>query len=177
MLGVVAREAAPQRRQQQLPCPDCNPPKHFWPGVGELMIVQFIPWTVNSVVRDAEWAKIGPDVWARNIENPWVWDNNKFLNNQFSHPYHGSLYFNAARTNGYDFWESFAWPFAGSLMWEIAGEAWAPAPNDFLNTSFGGVVLGAPAFSLALDNTATGGERTWREIGGQSSTRSAASIG
>jgi hypothetical protein len=70
MLGVVAREAAPQRRQQQLPCPDCNPPKHFWPGVGELMIVQFIPWTINSQVRDAEWAKIGPSVWARNIENP-----------------------------------------------------------------------------------------------------------
>ncbi len=104
-----------------------------------------------------------------NLTYPWQWDDNQFVNNQFSHPYHGSLYYNSARTNGYDFWESFAWPFVGSAMWEIAGESWAPAPNDLLNTSFGGVVLGETLFrlsSLALDNTATGSERTFREIGG-----------
>jgi hypothetical protein len=168
LLGVVAGEAAPQRRQRQLACPDCNPPKHFWAGAGELMIVQFIPWTVNSVVRDAEWAKIGPAVWARNIENPWVWDNNKFLNNQFSHPYHGSLYFNAGRTNGYSFWQSVPWAFGGSLMWEWFFEGWAPAPNDWFNTSLGGITLGEMLYrtsSLTLDNRATGAERMWREIG------------
>ena len=167
LLLAVARDAPAQRRQQ-LPCPDCNPPKRFWPGFGELMIVQFIPWTVNSVVRDAEWAKIGPSVWATNIENPWVWDNNKFLNNQFSHPYHGSLYFNAGRTNGYNFWQSVPWAFGGSLMWEWFFEGWAPAPNDWLNTSIGGIALGEMLYkvsSLTLDNRATGAERMWREIG------------
>ena len=167
-LGTVTREAAPQRRQQQLPCPDCNPPKRFWPGVGELMIVQLIPWTVNSQLRDAEWAQIGPAVWARNIENPWVWDNNKFLNNQFSHPYHGSLYFNAGRSNGYSFWQSVPWAFGGSLMWEWFFEGWAPAPNDWFNTSLGGITLGEMLYrtsSLTLDNRATGAERMWREIG------------
>jgi hypothetical protein len=132
------------------------------------MVVQFIPWSVNSVIRDAEWAKIGPSVWARNIENPWVWDNNKFLNNQFSHPYHGSLYFNAGRTNGYSFWQSVPWAFGGSLMWEWFFEGWAPAPNDWFNTSLGGITLGEMLYrtsSLALDNHATGGERMWREIG------------
>jgi hypothetical protein len=132
------------------------------------MVVQFIPWTVNSVVRDAEWAKIGPAVWARNIENPWVWDNNKFLNNQFSHPYHGSLYFNAGRTNGYNFWQSVPWAFGGSLMWEWFFEGWAPAPNDWFNTSLGGITLGEMLYrtsSLTLDNRATGAERMWREIG------------
>ncbi len=166
LLWAVARDAPAQRRQ--LPCPDCNPPKRFWAGAGELMIVQFIPWTVNSVVRDAEWAKIGPDVWARNIENPWVWDNNKFLNNQFSHPYHGSLYFNAGRTNGYNFWQSVPWAFGGSLMWEWFFEGWAPAPNDWFNTSIGGITLGEMLYrtsSLTLDNRATGAERMWREIG------------
>ena len=168
MLGVLAGEAAPQRRQQQLPCPDCHPPKHFWAGAGELMIVQLIPWTVNSQLRDAEWAKIGPAVWARNIENPWVWDNNKFLNNQFSHPYHGSLYFNAGRSNGYNFWQSAPWAIGGSLMWEWFFEGWAPAPNDWFNTSLGGITLGEMLYrtsSLTLDNRATGAERMWREIG------------
>ncbi len=152
-----------------LPCRDCDPPKRFWAGFGELMLVQFIPHAVNAYVRDAEWAQVSWQSIKNNVVYPWQWDDNQFLNNQFSHPYHGSLYFNAARTNGYNFWESFAWPFAGSLMWEIAGEAWAPAPNDFLNTSFGGVTLGEAFYrlsSLTLDNTATGSERTWREIGG-----------
>lgn len=157
------------RPRDSLPCPDCHPPKRFWAGFGELMLVQLIPHSVNATLRGAVWADVSIASIRNNLAYPWQWDDNQFLNNQFSHPYHGSLYFNAARTNGYDFWESFAWPFAGSLMWEIAGEAWAPAPNDFLNTSFGGVALGETFYrlsSLALDNTATGSERTWREIGG-----------
>jgi hypothetical protein len=155
-------------RTDSLPCPDCNPPKHFWAAAGELMAVQAIPWSVNSVFRNKQWAKIGPDSWEENLENPWVWDNNAFKNNQFSHPYHGSLYFNAARSNGYSFWQSVPWPFAGSLMWELFFERWAPAPNDWIATSLGGITLGETTYrlsSLVLDNTATGGERTWREVG------------
>ena len=160
--------ATAQRRPQQFPCPDCNPPKRFVRGFGEVMIVQFIPWTVNAVIRDAEWAQIGPSVWATNIENPWVWDNNHFLNNQFSHPYHGSLYYNAGRANGYSFWQSVPWAFGGSLMWEWFFEGWAPAPNDWFNTSLGGITLGEMLHrvsTLTLDNRATGSERMWREIG------------
>jgi hypothetical protein len=151
-----------------LPCPDCNPPKRFWVGAGELMIVQLIPWLYNSKIRDAEWAQVSPSTWATNFENPWKWDNNKFKNNQFSHPYHGALYFNSGRANGYDFWESAPWAFGGSLMWELMGEAWAPSPNDLLNTTLGGISLGEMLWrvsSLTLDNTATGAERTFREIG------------
>jgi hypothetical protein len=54
-------------------------------------------------------------------------------------------------------------------MWEIMGEQWAPAPNDLLNTGMGGITLGEMLFrssSLVLDNTATGTERTLREIAG-----------
>jgi hypothetical protein len=156
------------QRVRQLPCPDCHPPKRFWPAAGELMIVQLIPWSINHFARDAEWADISPKTWATNLENPWVWDNNKFLNNQFSHPYHGNLYFNAARTNGYNFWQSVPWAFGGSLMWEEMGEAWAPSPNDWFNTSLGGITLGEMLFrvsSLTLDNRATGSERTFRELG------------
>jgi hypothetical protein len=152
-----------------LPCPDCNPPTHFWVAAGELMLMQLIPHTINYNIRGAVWAHVTPQSIKNNLAYPWQWDDNQFLNNQFSHPYHGAMYFSSARTNGYDFWESFAWPFVGSAMWELAGEAWAPAPNDFLNTSFGGVVLGESLFrlsNLTLDNTATGSERTWREIGG-----------
>src|SRR5690242_18603171 len=131
--------AVPLRAQQPrtLPCPECQPPKRPLFGFGELMIVQLIPSTVNNVLRGAEWADVSPTTWYNNLQNPWQWDDNKFLNNQFSHPYHGSLYFNSARANGYNFRASAPWAFGGSLMWELFGEVWAPSPNDFLNTSLG----------------------------------------
>ena len=168
--GVItsADSVAPAAQDGALPCPDCNPPKRFWAAAGELMVAQLIPFSVNHFLRDAEWAEVSPSTWATNLENPWKWDNNAFTNNQFSHPYHGSLYFNAARSNGYSFWQSAPWSFAGSLMWELMGESWAPAPNDLWNTSLGGITLGEMLWkvsSLTLDNTATGAERTFREIG------------
>ena len=154
--------------EDTLPCPQCHPQKHFWVAAGELMLAQLIPWGVNGPIRGKEWAKIGPSSWEENFENPWVWDNNAFLNNQFSHPYQGNLYFNSARSNGYNFWASAPWSMAGSLMWEMFFEVWAPAPNDWLNTSFGGINLGEVTYRLSglvLKNEATGGNRALRETG------------
>jgi Domain of unknown function (DUF3943) len=166
-LALTSAAPVTAHAQERLPCPDCNPPKRFWTASWQLMAVQLIPWSVNSILRDAEWADISLETWGDNIQFPWQYDNNKFLNNQFSHPYHGNLYFNAARTNGYNFWESAPWSFGGSLMWELFGEVWAPSPNDLLNTTLGGITLGETTYrlsSLILDNTATGSERTFREI-------------
>jgi hypothetical protein len=53
-------------------------------------------------------------------------------------------------------------------MWELFFEVWAPAPNDLLNTSLGGIALGEMLYrvsSLTLDNEAGGTERVFREIG------------
>ena len=157
----------PGTGQDTLPCPECNPPKQFWRAAGFLMVSQLVPYIFNSAVRGEVWSDVGPTTWRNNIVYPWQWDDNTFQNNQFGHPYQGNMYFNSARTNGYDFWSSAIWPFAGSLMWEIFFEAWAPAPNDFVNTSVGGVTLGETLYRLSrlpLDNTATGGERVWREV-------------
>jgi hypothetical protein len=165
---LLAQSSRGGGARSQADCIECNPPKRFLPAFGELMAVQFIPWSVNHFARDAEWADVSPETWWTNMSNPWLWDNNQFLNNQFSHPYHGSLYFNAGRANGYNFWESTAWAGSGSLMWELYGEAWAPSPNDWFNTTLGGISLGEMLWrvsSLTLDNTSTGSERTWREIG------------
>jgi hypothetical protein len=151
-----------------LPCPDCKPPKRPWTAAWQLMTVEFIPWFYTLVITDGEWSKVSPETWIDNLKYPWQWDNNKFNTNQFAHPYHGNLYFNAARTNGYDFWQSAPWALAGSLIWELFGEKWAPSPNDLANTTLGGITLGEMTYrasSLVLDNTATGSGRVWREIG------------
>jgi hypothetical protein len=150
-----------------LPCPECNPPRRFWFAAADLLFVQLLPWAYNTFGRDAVWSQVGPTTWKNNLVYPWKWDDNTFQNNQFGHPYQGNMYFNSARTNGYGFWRSAAWPVAGSLMWEIFFEGWAPATNDFVYTSVGGVILGESLYRLSrlpLDNTATGGARVWREI-------------
>ena len=174
LLGGTPRSALGQiqapvlAQTDSLPCPDCRPPKRFWAGAGELMAVQFVPWGFTKWVTKGEWSNISPSTWADNLKFPWQWDNNDFNNNQFAHPYHGSLYFNTGRTNGYDFWHSAPWAFAGSLMWELFGESWAPAPNDLANTTLGGITLGEMLFrfsSLTLDNRATGSNRVVREVG------------
>ena len=149
-----------------LPCPQCDPKKHFWVAFAEVMAVNIIP---NLVSRSSgqEWAKFSLKSWGNNLTLPWQWDNNAFKNNQFSHPYHGAMYFNSARTNGYNFWQSAPWALFGSLTWELFGEVWAPAPNDLLNTTLGGITLGEMLYrvsSITLKNEATGFDRVVREV-------------
>jgi hypothetical protein len=104
-----------------------------------------------------------------NLKNGFEWDDNSFSANNFRHPYQGSLYFGGARANGYDFYEASMFAFAGSWLFEYAGEAHHPSVNDWINTAVGGITLGESLYrmsSLVLDNTATGSGRAWRELGG-----------
>jgi len=171
VLLLIAPNAAAQRLppQPSLGCPDCEPrPKNFWRASGELFVVWWIPWAVNYYIRDAEFAKVTPESWWDNITADWVWDDNNFQTNQFAHPMHGNYYFNAFRSNGYNFWGSSIAAIVGSYGWECCGETHPPAPNDMINTALGGITLGEMFWrlsNLTLDNRARGSERTWREIG------------
>jgi hypothetical protein len=79
---------------------------------------------------------------ARNLSSSWVFDQDCFTVNEIGHPYHGSLYFTAARSNGLGFWESAAGTVLGSASWELFGETELPSINDIISTTMGGVVLG-----------------------------------
>ncbi|MFT3822515.1 MAG: DUF3943 domain-containing protein [Chitinophagaceae bacterium] len=142
--------------------------KRFWRASGELFVCQLIPWSYNYFVRDADFARISFSSIGHNMEpSRWEWDDNSFKTNQFAHPYHGNLYFSSFRSNGYSFWESAPAAFAGSLMWEIAGETHNPAPNDFINTSLGGISLGEITYRLSnsiVDNKQRGFGRQAREV-------------
>lgn len=110
---------------------------------------------------------VGPESWAKNFSQGWVWDDNSFSTNQFMHPYHGSTYFNSGRSNGLSFWESATLSALGSFTWEYMFEAMPPAPNDFVATTVGGWALGESLHRLSTvvrDNTARGWSRTWREL-------------
>ena len=146
----------------------------LWIAASELAAVQFIPFALAKWGRKWEnpednWANVSLETWWRNISQGWEYDGDAFLTNYFAHPYHGNLYYNVGRTNGYNFWESSAWAATGSLMWEYFGETFRPSINDWVNTTLNGITLGEILYRLSnmlTDNTATGSNRVLREIGG-----------
>ena len=121
----------------------------------------------NNYVSDQSFAKISFESFVNNLKHGFEWDSDVFTVNQFGHPYHGNLYFNTARSNGYSFLESAPFVLGGSLMWELAMETDPPQTNDLINTTFGGIMLGEMTHrisSLLLDESKFGGERFSREV-------------
>ncbi len=121
-----------------------------------------------SRLMGTDWAYIGANTIKENMKTGFVWDHDDWAMNQWGHPLHGGQFFNAARTNGYDFWGSIPITMASSMTWELFMEAEPPSINDLISTTVGGVYMGETAYrisSMILDNTATGSERTFREIG------------
>lgn len=141
--------------------------KRFGVAVSELAVIQFIPWANAKWIQKPGWANVNADIWWYNIEHGWEYDGDSFVTNNFTHPYHGNFYFNTARTNGFNFWESIPFAFGGSLLWEYFAEIYRPAFNDWINTSVSGFNLGEMTYRVAnliTDNTARGSDRVWQEI-------------
>lgn len=128
-----------------------NPvPKRFGRGAFLFSLTEVLPWTYDRFVVNAEFAKITFKKIGQNLKlSNWAWDNDGFTTNQLSHPAHGSIFFNTFRSNGYNFWQSIPAAVAGSYVWEVAGENQASSKNDFLNTSFGGAIIGEMVHRLA----------------------------
>jgi len=150
------------------PLRDTLTQKHFGRAAGLLVMANAIPWAFNKYVNKAEFSNISFSS-IRNNLNPksWTWDDDDFGTNQFAHPYHGSLYFNAFRANGYSFWQSVPAAFVGSYLWETVAEQQYPSPNDFINTSFGGVIMGEMTYRLAnniVNNNRRGFKRQASEV-------------
>ncbi len=132
--------------------------------MGMLTVGVWLP----SRLLGTEWAYIGTNTVKENMKTGFVWDDDQWGMNQWGHPSHGGQFYNAARTNGYDFWGSIPFAITGSLVWELFMEAEPPSLNDVISTTVGGVYMGETQYrlsSLLLDNTAHGSERTFRELG------------
>ena len=141
--------------------------KHPWLAAAEVVGINVFVQSFDRFILNAEFAKINFKTIGHNFETGFVWDNDQFSTNLFAHPYHGGLYFNAARTNGMNFWESVPYAFGGSLMWETMGEIEPPAINDLIATTMGGVAIGEVTnriSSLVYDDSKHGFPRFAREF-------------
>lgn len=118
-------------------------PKHFWRAGTEWFLAQAFPATFNRFITKDPYSYISFKNFIDHQRlSAWDWDDNQFTTNQIDHPYHGQIYFNAFRSNGYNFYQASAATLAGSYIWETAGETQSPSINDLINTTFGGIILG-----------------------------------
>jgi hypothetical protein len=139
--------------------------KYFIPSAQILMANSLIALS-NNYIFDQDYSKISFKSIEKNLKGEWEWDADNFKVNQIGHPFQGSVYFSAARNNGYSYLSSGAFTAAGSLQWEYFMETEKPAVNDFVTTTMGGSMLGEMINRLSykiLDDSARGAVRFIRE--------------
>ncbi|MBQ8712667.1 MAG: DUF3943 domain-containing protein [Prevotella sp.] len=144
--------------------------KHPWIAAAEVTAINLAIMTYDQIYLKDEQPCY--NVTGKSIEknlkmNNWSWDNDYFHTNAINHPYHGSLYYTAARSNNMTIAESSAFTLLGCLEWEIFCEAEPPAINDLITTTVGGIALGEPMHivsSRILDDSKRGLERVGREV-------------
>lgn len=73
------------------------------------------------------------------------------------------MYHGLARSAGYDYWQSLGYTFAGSIVWEIAGEQTRPSRNDQIASGIGGTFLGEALFRMSNLLLEQGGAGGWRQ--------------
>lgn len=123
-------------------------------------------WAFDRYVRNVYFSHISLKSVADNIKTGFKWDNDAIGANMVAHPYHGSLYYNAARSNGFNYWQSELFAIGGSAMWEIAMETEYPSTNDIIATPVGGAAFGEVLYrtsDMVLDDRTGGWERAGRE--------------
>jgi len=119
-------------------------------------------WAFDRYIQKGDFAYINIHTMKENLRRGFIWDNDKMGTNMFLHPYHGSLYYNSARSNGFNYWQSGLFSVAGSAMWELFMECEYPSTNDIIATPIGGMALGEVfyrASDLVLDDRRTGSSR------------------
>ncbi len=145
------------------------PGERFFAAAGEILLLELAPWAWSRYLVEEDFSFISMATVKENFKAGFGFDADSFDMNQSMHPLHGSLYFNAARSNGYSYWESGAFTLAGSFGWELFMENTQPAINDLVNTTLGGMSRGEMGHRIAgmlRDNRATGFTRFWRELSG-----------
>lgn len=140
--------------------------KNFWRAAGETAGFNIALWAFDRYVLKGHYAYISWNSIKENFRHGFEWDDDHLHTNMFDHPYNGSIFFNAGRDNGYNFWQSELFAIGGSAMWEMFMEREYPSTNDIIATPVGGAAIGEVLYrssDLILDDRTSGAERFARE--------------
>lgn len=162
----IKTSAVRQQPPDSIDVEECSK-KHFWRASAEVVGFNLGLWAFDRYIQKGDFAYISWNTIKENFKHGFKWDNDKLGTNTFLHPYNGSLYYNAARANGFNFWQSELFAIAGSGMWEMFMEREYPSTNDIIATPIGGAAIGEVFFRASdalLDDRTTGAERFEREL-------------
>lgn len=114
--------------------------------VGTLLVLECLPEDATSWNR-AELQDIPLfDRWHKHVIDEGVeWDHDKFYFNYILHPYAGAVYYMAARSCGFNGWQSFTYcTLVSTIGWEFGIEAFMERPSlqDLFITPLIGSALG-----------------------------------
>jgi hypothetical protein len=120
-------------------------------AIGEGILSNTLLFLADKYIAQEAWTQVTPDSIRENLTGPWEWDRDKYFTNQFGHPYQGSTYHVAARSNGFGFWEAMSFDAFGSVQWELFCETNTPSINDLITTTLGGAAFGEMFHRLYLE--------------------------
>jgi hypothetical protein len=114
----------------------------FFIATTENILSNTLLYLANRYIAKEGWAQIDRDSIRDNFTGDWEWDTDEYFTNQFGHPYQGSVYHTAARSNGFSFYQALLFDMFGSASWELVFETNLPSVNDLISTTLGGAALG-----------------------------------
>lgn len=141
--------------------------KSFWRASAETVGFNLGLWAFDRYVQKGHYAYISWNTIKENFRHGFEWDDDHLHTNMFDHPYCGSFYYNAGRSNGFNFWQSELFAIGGSAMWELFMECEYPSTNDIIATPIGGAAIGEVLYrtsDLIIDDRTTGAARFGREL-------------
>ena len=171
VLAWAVSSAASAQPSATAPLPAASEPArtaadYALPAV-EILGFDFLVNRVNRNIGDSrhDYA-VSLDSIRHNLHSSWGVDSDPFRTNQLGHPYQGSMYHGFARSAGFGFWPSLGYTFAGSALWEIAGENTPPSRNDQVASGIGGSFLGEALYRMSSLLLEKGGGLPpfWREV-------------
>lgn len=120
--------------------------------VGTLFVLECLPedatsWNRAEIQKDPFYTRWFNNIFKRGPE----WDHDKFYFNYILHPYAGAVYFMAARTCGFNFWQSMLYATCISTIgWEFGIEACMERPSyqDIFITPLVGSLMGEGFYRL-----------------------------
>lgn len=140
--------------------------------IGSLIVLECLPEDATSwnraELRDVPLFKR----WRDHVitEGP-EWDHDKFYFNYILHPYAGAAYFMAARSCGFNFWQSLLYcSLISNVGWEYGVEAFMERPSyqDLFITPLVGSVIGECFYKLkrriVANDYRLGGSPVWGNI-------------
>jgi hypothetical protein len=121
-------------------------------AVGETLLSNLTLSTGVHIQGD-DFVNVTPKTIEHSLKfSSWQWEKgDRFHINQIGHPYQGSTYFNSARANGFNFYQSIFYSIFGSYTWEVFFENLPPSLNDLVSTTVGGASLGEMFHRIYLE--------------------------